>query len=261
MQLHFKEIYNLVWEQYEPTFPNDVDNQLQTIANKIPQITKDSFGFYTSIASVYSSKIEGVDIELDSFIKHKFLNVSYLPNYTAKPDDLFAAYLFAKENILTEQNLLVVHTLVTKHLLVQEKRGKVRTKQMFVLDNNSNIEYIAANANDVKAAFENLVSDIEVLTKEKLTLEQIIFYASMIHLLFVKIHPLYDGNGRTGRLLEKWFLATHLGAGAWNIESERYYYENIKQYYFNLRVLGLEYEHLNYSKALPFTQMLIKSLY
>ncbi|WP_220392957.1 Fic family protein [Chitinophaga lutea] len=33
----------------------------------------------------------------------------------------------------------------------------------------------------------------------------------MIHLVFVKIHPRADGNGRSARLLEKWFLAVKLG--------------------------------------------------
>ncbi|MBL0098191.1 MAG: Fic family protein [Bacteroidetes bacterium] len=33
----------------------------------------------------------------------------------------------------------------------------------------------------------------------------------MIHLVFVKIHPLNDGNGRSARLIEKWFLAQKLG--------------------------------------------------
>jgi Fic family protein len=82
----------------------------------------------------------------------------------------------------------------------------------------------------------------------------------MLHLLFVKIHPLYDGNGRKARLLEKWFLVTHLGKHAWHIEVERYYHQHLNDYYKTLRILGIEYASLDYSKALPFTQLLIKSL-
>jgi hypothetical protein len=34
------------------------------------EISTDTFSFYTSVASAYSSKIEGENIELDSYIKH-----------------------------------------------------------------------------------------------------------------------------------------------------------------------------------------------
>ncbi|MEX2594224.1 MAG: hypothetical protein WD426_15735 [Anditalea sp.] len=33
----------------------------------------DYFQFYKSVSSVYSSKIEGENIEFDSFFKHKFI--------------------------------------------------------------------------------------------------------------------------------------------------------------------------------------------
>ena len=35
------------------------------------EISTDTFSFYVSVSSVYSSKIEGEKIELDSYIKHK----------------------------------------------------------------------------------------------------------------------------------------------------------------------------------------------
>ena len=34
----------------------------------------DYFQFYKSVSSVYSSKIEGEDIDFDNYFKHKFLN-------------------------------------------------------------------------------------------------------------------------------------------------------------------------------------------
>ncbi len=82
----------------------------------------------------------------------------------------------------------------------------------------------------------------------------------MIHLVFVKIHPWNDGNGRSARLIEKWFIAQKAGEKAWFIQSEKYYYQLHETYYNNIRRLGLEYPELDYSKAMPFLLMLPSSI-
>lgn len=86
------------------------------------------------------------------------------------------------------------------------------------------------------------------------------YYASLIHLVYVKIHPFNDGNGRTGRLLEKWFLSAKLGGKAWYIGSEHYYYNNLQAYYNNLSKVGLFYDELSYEKSIPFLLMLPNAL-
>ena len=96
--------------------------------------------------------------------------------------------------------------------------------------------------------------------KQELTINEVFFFASMIHLVFVKIHPWNDGNGRSARLIEKWFLAQKLGKKAWFVQSEKNYYQQHQTYYKNIRLLGMEYPDLNYSKALPFLLMLPNSL-
>lgn len=46
------------------------------------EIPVDYFQFYKSVSSVYSSKIEGEDIDFDSFFKHRFMNVKFKADYT-----------------------------------------------------------------------------------------------------------------------------------------------------------------------------------
>lgn len=41
------------------------------------EISTSNFNFYISVSSVYSSKIEGEDIELDSYIKHKKFGIEF----------------------------------------------------------------------------------------------------------------------------------------------------------------------------------------
>lgn len=81
-----------------------------------------------------------------------------------------------------------------------------------------------------------------------------------MHLVFLKIHPLQDGNGRTARLLEKWFLREKIGPEATMIELEKNYYLHKRQYYDNIRKIGLEYESLDYERSLDFLLMTINSL-
>ncbi|HAQ38928.1 MAG TPA: hypothetical protein DCQ58_10510, partial [Saprospirales bacterium] len=69
----------------------------------------DYFQFYKSVSSVYSSRIEGEDIEFDSFFKHKFMGVQFKPDYTRKTDDLNAAYDFIDENEINLTNVRKPH--------------------------------------------------------------------------------------------------------------------------------------------------------
>ena len=46
------------------------------------EVPVDYFQFYKSISSVYSSKIEGEEIDFDSYFKHKFMQVPFRIDYT-----------------------------------------------------------------------------------------------------------------------------------------------------------------------------------
>lgn len=224
------------------------------------EIPVDYFEFYNSISSVYSSKIEGENIDYDSFFKHKFLNVKYQPDYTKKADDLFLAYEFIMSNEMNEKNIFEAHKIISKNLLPDSERGKIRNNPMFVLNEQDRIEYVAAEPSIVNLEWQKFTSDLEIVINEDLDSVDAFYFASMIHLSFVKIHPFQDGNGRTARLMEKWFLLDKIGIEATAIELEKNYYSNRKNYYDNIKKLGLEYSQLDYSKSLDFLKMTAESM-
>lgn len=235
--------------------------KISAIAEKLnalreAEISTGSFSFYTSVASVFSSKIEGEDIDLDSYIKHKSLGVVFQPDYTKKTDDLYNAYQFAKENDLNPDSIKLAHRLLSKNLIAVHQQGELRTNIMYVVTDEGKIEYVAASPYDLEAEMNKWNDDLNSLLKLEMNAEEVFFYAAMLHLTFVKIHPWNDGNGRCARLIEKWFIASKLGKNAWLLQSEKYYYLNHAEYYHNLRVLGLEYDFLKYDKAFAFLLML-----
>lgn len=223
--------------------------------------TAESFRFYTAVSVMSSSRIEGETLEIDSYLKHKLQHIEYLPNLTEKPNDLYDAYEFARDNKLTLENFYEAHRIATKHLLPVSQRGAIRTGNMLIMDQQTQqVQYEAAKASIVKTEFEKFWDELDGLMQQKPSTMQVFYFASLIHLVFVKIHPFNDGNGRTGRLLEKWFLAIMLGEKAWYLASELYYYHNLPDYYQNLARVGLFYEDLNYEKSIPFLCMLPNAL-
>ena len=245
-------------DEYKSTFNPLLQQKFGQL--KDSELSADNFSFYTSVSAVFSSKIEGEDIELDSFIKHRLMGVRFEPDHTRKIDDLYEAYQFAKGTELTPANIEKAHILLTKHILHKSQQGKLRTGNMFVTTSDGRIEYVACLPNAVSSELEKLYHDIALLIKADLSFEEVFYFASLIHLVFVKIHPFSDGNGRTARLLEKWFLAQKLGEKAWFVQSEKYYYEHHQTYYANIREMGLEYEVLDYGKGMRFLGMLTSSI-
>lgn len=224
------------------------------------EISTENFSFYTSVASVFSSKIEGESIELDSYVKHKKFGIEFQPDYTRKIDDLYNAYTFAKSHALNAGHMAKAHQLLSKHIVAKNWQGRFRTQNMYMTTPEGRIEYVAASPFEVATAMQDLYQDIEALIRAPLSVEEVFFFASMIHLVFVKIHPWNDGNGRSARLIEKWFLSEKLGEKGWFVQSEKMYYQEHQNYYKNIRLLGLEYPELDYRQALPFLLMLPKAI-
>lgn len=250
-----KYLTDIFFETYSTKLDINIDQALESIKQR--EWTVDSFRFYTAVSVMSSSRIEGETMEIDSYLKHKLQNIEYLPNLTEKPNDLYEAYEFALDNQLTLRNFTEAHRIATKHLLPEKQRGLVRTGNMLIMEHKTQkVQYEAALASQVKEEFESFWSELDSIIQQKIDTKQVFYLTSLIHLVFVKIHPFNDGNGRIGRLLEKWFLATKLGENAWCIGSEFYYYKNLKKYYHNLARVGLYYDQLNYEKSVPFLLML-----
>jgi len=55
-------------------------------------------------------------------------------------------------------------------------------------------------------------------------------------------------------------LLQKIGQRAVAVQLEKKYYKNIKEYYQNIRKLGLEYHELDYKKSLDFLLMTVNGI-
>jgi hypothetical protein len=72
--MDFKILTSELLDQYREALTESPLEKLDKI--KKFDMPVDYFEFYKSVSSVYSSRIEGEDIEFDSFFKHKFMGVN-----------------------------------------------------------------------------------------------------------------------------------------------------------------------------------------
>ena len=98
MKLDLKIIQDNLLEQYCDQVDKELPNNFDRLVDA--EISTDIFSFYTSVASVFSSKIEGENIELDSYIKHKKMGIKF-PSFLA----LELRYSFSKLIFLFQSNI------------------------------------------------------------------------------------------------------------------------------------------------------------
>lgn len=241
------------------TYSNGINVDLKKKLSALKKVKMPfKFDFYEVSASTYSSNIEGNTTSLDSFLRFISSKAIKRTKEIKEIEDLVKAYAFAKKNQLSRSNFMKTHALLSKELVIAGFRGKLR-KGNVVVGGKDGITYVAIDHKELKKEFNTFFDDIEFLLAQKLSTKEVFYFASMIHLVFVKIHPFVDGNGRAARLLEKWFLSSFEGKKTWMAETEKYYWENRKAYYKNL-MIGYDYESTNYKKGMNFIKMLPKSL-
>ncbi len=232
-------------------YKNKINFNLKTAFNKIEykDFKKDIFYYNTnSVAS--SAKLEGETASSEDLIQYIVHKKRFNPNYINATNDLYNAYIFAQNNNLTGKNLLKAHKLLSKNLLITEAQGKIRKHDEIIYADNGNILYTATSKEIVETEFEKLIQDLNLLLKRDLSIKEVFYYGFMLSLVFVKIHPFEDGNGRASRLLEKWFIAEKLGKKAWFLKSELNYFNKRKSYFLALNRMGLFYEDTDYSKGI-----------
>lgn len=106
----------------------------------------------------------------------------------------------ASSDNISLNDILKIHKIVTKGLVEEDKCGKIRPGDVFILnlmpDGTEQIGFTPPKSDRVKPLLEEL---LDWLANEKEV--HPVIKAGLFHYEYVTIHPFTDGNGRSARLL------------------------------------------------------------
>ncbi len=131
----------------------------------------------------------------------------------------------------------------THGIVMKGKRGGLspyREGQNVIRDSVSGqIIYLPPEAKDVPLLMKGLIGWMRNAIGDKMPAPII---AALFHYQFVTVHPYYDGNGRTARLLSYFLLLREGYAGSGLFSLEELHFKSIERYYASLAV----HPHHNY---------------
>jgi Fic family protein len=194
----------------------------------------------------YSTKIEGNRLTLDQvkeLIKKggtvgRKRDENEVLGYYAALDEID---VLAKKKGIHQKDIKKIHAIVMNGGKKKIKMTPYRDGQNVVKDGaTGNIVYLPPEAQDVEKLMQDLIDWINDGPNHDIPVPLI---AGIAHYQFVTIHPYYDGNGRTARLLATLILHQ----GGYDLKGiyclEEYYAKDLADYY---RVLDVGPSHNYY---------------
>lgn len=182
----------------------------------------------------YSTMIEGNRLEPDQ-IKVVLKHEGHFPGREREEHEVKGYYAAltqveqwaAQGSLLTEKKIQTLHALVMGEGRLKVKPTLYRDGQNVIRDGRTRtIVYMPPEAKDVPGLMQGMVNWINQNSEVPCSI-----IASITHYQFATIHPYYDGNGRTARLLTTMIL--HLRGydlkGLYSLEE--YYARHLGSYY------------------------------
>ena len=154
-------------------------------------------------------------------------------------------------NIITEDLIFKVHNLIIGKNL--NAKATYRDGQNIVEDSlTKQIVYMPPEAKDIKALINQMIKEFDNKTSKDIPIP---IKAGIIEYEFVTIHPFWDGNGRTSRLLANYILKAYGYDLKGFYVMEEFYDKNINDYYNSLQ-MGLHHNFYFGRKDADITEWL-----
>ena len=177
-----------------------------------------------------SSEIENVVTTHDELYKaDAFPN--YYNNPAAKEVRRYAAALRKAFELVRHDRLLTVNRILEVHRVLEQNNSGLRKLPGTVLKNDQSGEVIYTPPQDHREIVELMTNLEKFINDPEMCDADPLVKMAVIHFQFESIHPFYDGNGRTGRIINIIYLVTQKLLEIPVLYLSRYIIENKSRYY------------------------------
>jgi Fic family protein len=184
-----------------------------------------------------SSEIENIITTQDDLYRSHYQSQQFLST-SAKEVHNYAKALETGFNIINETGLLTNNTIIEIQRIIENNNAGFRTQGGTQLINQQNAEVVYTPPQTAQHIID-LMSDLEkFINDDALSDYDDLVKMALIHHQFESIHPFYDGNGRTGRILNILFLSKQKLLGVPILYLSRYLNQNKAEYYQLLHAVG-----------------------
>lgn len=174
-----------------------------------------------------SSEIENIVTTHDSI--YKVLTESGFKDESAKEVVDYRSAIWRGYEIIKEKEFISTNILVELQGMIEHNKAGIRKNPGTKLINSKTGEVIYTPPQDEKE-IRDLLKNLEDYINENDDVDPLIKMA-LIHYQFESIHPFYDGNGRTGRILNVLYLVLNNLLNSPILYLSNYINKNKDEYY------------------------------
>ena len=177
-----------------------------------------------------SSEIENIITTQDDLYRSNYDAQQFL-SASAKEVHNYAKALQTGYNTIKETGLLTNNAIIQIQNIIENNNAGFRTQGGTQLVNQQNAEVVYTPP-QTKQTILDLMGNLErFINDDDLSDYDDLVKMALIHHQFESIHPFYDGNGRTGRILNILYLSKQNLLGAPILYLSRYLNRNKADYY------------------------------
>ena len=159
--------------------------------------------FSSLICVLYSSEIENIITTHDELFKA--MSQTNYDNSAAKEVVNYRTALWEGYGAIKEKQLLTINMMIDIQQQIEKNRAGIRKLPGTVLKNETTGELVYTPPSGEQEIMV-LMSNLERYMNDDSDMIDPLIKLAVIHHQFESIHPFYDGNGRTGRIINVLYL-------------------------------------------------------